>query len=64
MPAFRSVYRGYAIFISGLPLRWASRTEPLTPDLPIVSFPASGGHTSWGKALSKAKREVDRLLDE
>jgi hypothetical protein len=60
----KAFYRGYGIHVSGADASWASRTEPMRPELPIVSVPFSEGHASWGKALNKAKRQIDALLSE
>jgi hypothetical protein len=60
---FRAVYRGYAIYISGAD-SWSFRAEPVTADLPILSRSLSQGHASLGRALRKAKRQIDRLLSE
>ena len=57
----RAVYRGYAIYLSGLDLAWSYRIEPLTPEFPILRQPKIAGHSSWGRALRVAKREVDRI---
>jgi hypothetical protein len=62
MRAFRTVYRGYAIYLSGADSSWSFHAEPIRPDLPILSECVSNGHRSWGKALRKAKRQIDRLL--
>jgi hypothetical protein len=62
MDAIRTVYRGYAICITGMGSSWSFRAEPIKPDLPILAYPKSDGHVSWGKALKKAKREIDLLL--
>jgi hypothetical protein len=62
MGYLRTIYRGYAIHLSGEPLSWSFRAEPIMPDLPIFGRPASDGHASWGKALRKAKRHIDLLL--
>ena len=58
----RSVYRGYAIYLSGLDSTWSFRVEPLTPEFPLLRQPAFGNHSSWGRALRTAKREIDRVL--
>ena len=64
MRDFRAVYRGYAITISGADSLWSCSAEPITPDLPILSRSAFEGHASWGRALRKAKRQIDHLLTE
>lgn len=61
MHSSRTVYRGYAIFISGA-VAWTFRAEPISPDLPILRNPESASYTSRGEALRAAKREIDRLL--
>jgi hypothetical protein len=60
MPAM-SHYRGYRICISAEDSLWSTRTEPITPDHPILSQPVSDGHQSRVAALRSAKREIDRL---
>ena len=62
MHVHQSIYRGYAIYLSGADLTWSVRVEPLTPEYPILSQPLSKGHRSWGRAYSKARREIDRIL--
>jgi len=62
MGAIRTVYRGYAICITGVGSSWSFLVEPTRPDLPILANPKSDGHLSWGKALKKAKQQVDLLL--
>ena len=62
MGTHRSVYRGYAIYLSGAAAKWAFRVERIAVDLPILSHPLSDGHSSWGTALTDAKRQIDRLL--
>ena len=58
----RAVYRGYAIYLSGADLTWSVRVERLTPEFPLLRQPAFDGHSSWGRALRAAKREIDRIL--
>ena len=60
----RAKYRGYAIYISGAETSWTYSANPLTPELPILPDAVSVLHTSWGRALNKAKRQIDRLLCE
>jgi hypothetical protein len=62
MGNFRTVYRGYAIYLFGESPSCSCRAEPLTPDLPILAIPVSEGNASWGKALRKAKGKIDLLL--
>jgi hypothetical protein len=62
MGAIGTVYRGYAIYITGVGSSWSFRAEPIKPDLPILPHAASDGHGSWGRALRKAKRQIDLLL--
>jgi hypothetical protein len=62
MGNFRTVYRGYAIYIFGESPSWSFRAQPITPELPILAIPVEGSHASWGKALTKAKKQIDRLL--
>ena len=64
MGNFRSVYRGYAIHLSGETPAWSFRAEPMRPELPLLGAPVQDGHQSWGKALTTAKRQIDRLLSE
>jgi hypothetical protein len=61
---FRTIYRGYAIYIWGGDSRWSFRAEPTTADFPILSRAVSEGHATWGRALRKAKRQIDHLLIE
>ena len=60
----RSVYRGYAINVSGENPAWSFRAEPMRPELPLLAAPVQDDHASWGKALASAKRHIDRLLSE
>jgi hypothetical protein len=64
MRDFRAVYRGYAIYISGTDSSWSSRAESIRFDVPILASPVSDGHASWGRALRRAKREIERVLSE
>ncbi len=57
----RAHYRGYRIILSLEGSSWSSRTEPITPERPILSQPVSEGHPSRVTALRAAKREIDRL---
>jgi hypothetical protein len=41
---------------------WSFRAEPMRPELPLLANPVKDGYASWGKALTRAKREIDRLL--
>ena len=62
MRAHRSVYRGYAIYVSGArDASWSFRVELLTPEFPLLARPVSDGHRSWSKALDGAKREIDLI---
>jgi hypothetical protein len=62
MGDFRTIYRGYVVFIFSEFASWAFRAEPTSPDLPILGNPLQEGHASWGKALETAEGEIDRLL--
>ena len=62
MRSIRSVYRGFAIYVSGGNFVWSFRAEPITADLPILTRSVFEGHASRGAALRTAKREIDRLL--
>ena len=62
MGNFRTVYRGYAIQVFGETPTWSFRAEPMRPDLPLMAAPLQDGHDSWGKALTRAKKQIDRLL--
>jgi hypothetical protein len=62
MGNFRTIYRGYAVHIFGESPLWSFRAEPMRPELPLLAHPLEDGHGSWGKALTRAKREIDRLL--
>ena len=62
MSDFRTVYRGYAIYIWGADSSWSSRAESIRSDVPILASPTSEGHASWGRALRRAKSEIDRVL--
>jgi hypothetical protein len=64
MGNFRTIYRGYAIHVFGESPAWSFRAEPRYPELPILGTPVQDGHNSWGKALTSAKRQIDRLLSE
>lgn len=64
MSDVRAIYRGYAIYISGAETSWTYSANPLTPELPILSQAVSIEHNSWGRALRKAKRQIDGLLSE
>jgi len=64
MGNFRTIYRGYTIHVFGETPSWSFRAEPTRPELPILGTPVEGGHVSWGKALTRVKREIDRLLSE
>jgi hypothetical protein len=64
MRDFRAVYRGYAIYISGIGTSWSSRAEPINSDLPILATPESEDPATWGRALRKAKRQIDRVLSK
>jgi hypothetical protein len=58
----RSVYRGYAIYVSGGNSSWSFRAEPITEDLPILTRAVFERHASRGMALRTAKRQIDRLV--
>jgi len=62
MGNLRTIYRGYAVHIFGESPLWSFRAEPMTPELPLLANPVKDGYGSWGKALTKARREIDRLL--
>jgi hypothetical protein len=62
MRSIRSVYRGFAIYVSGRNSTWSFRAEPITADLPILTRSMFEGHPSRGAAWRTAKREIDRLL--
>lgn len=62
MRTIRSVYRCFAIYVSGGDSAWSFRAEPITADLPILKRSVFEGHASRGAALRTAKREIDRLL--
>ena len=64
MGNFRTFYRGYALHIFGESPSWSFRAEPTRPELPLLVAPVQDGHDSWGKALTRAKRKIDRLLVE
>jgi hypothetical protein len=64
MCVHRSVYRGYAITLSGADAKWSFRVERIFADLPMLSRPISDGHTSRGTALTDAKQHIDQLLSE
>jgi hypothetical protein len=34
----------------------------MRPELPLLANPVKDGYVSWGKTLTRAKREIDRLL--
>jgi len=61
MRAHRSVYRGYAIYVSGADASWSFRVELLTPEFPLLARPVSDCHRSWSKALEGARREIDGI---
>ena len=56
----RSVYRGYAITLSGAHAKWSFRVERIAADLPMLSRPLSDGHVSCGTAL---RTPSDKLTD-
>jgi hypothetical protein len=60
MPA-KAHYRGYRISLSAEDSLWSTRTEPISPEHPILGQPVSVGHRSRTDALRSAKRDVDRL---
>ena len=64
MGNFRTNYRGYAVHVFGETPAWSYRAEPTRPELPLLAAPVQDGHDSWGKALARAKRQIDRLLAE
>jgi hypothetical protein len=64
MRVHRAVYRGYAIYVSGVDTSWSFRAEPIFSDLPILSRSTFDGPDSQGTALRAAKRQIDRLLSE
>ncbi len=63
MHGHHSVYRGYAISISGMDSAWTFSAEPIDPGLPILPHSADGGHNSQDAALIEAQRQIDRLFD-
>jgi hypothetical protein len=62
MGNFRTIYWGYAIQLFGETPVWSFRAEPTRPDLPLLAAPVQDGHDSWGKALARAKSQIDRLV--
>jgi hypothetical protein len=62
MRSIRSVYRGFAVYVSGGNSAWSFRAEPITADLPILTRSVFDGHASQGAALKTAEREIDHLL--
>jgi hypothetical protein len=62
MGSYRTIYRGYAIYVSGGNCSWSFRAEPKRPDPPIMTWPTGEGYRLQGAALYSAKREIDRLL--
>jgi hypothetical protein len=62
MYVHRTIYKGYSISLAGADSNWSFRIERLTPEFPLLSHPLSEGHRSWGRALSSAKREIDRIV--
>jgi hypothetical protein len=64
MGNFQTVYRGYAVHVFGETPPWSFRVESRRPELPLLANPLEDGHGSWGKALTRAKRQIDRLLSE
>ena len=64
MGNFRTIYRGYAIHVSGETPTWSFRAEPMGPHLPLPANPVQDGQDSSGNALTSAKRQIDRLLSE
>jgi hypothetical protein len=62
MYAHRSVYKGYAIHVSGGDSAWAVRIESLAPEFPLAPVPLSHGHRSLESAHQEAKREIDCIL--
>ena len=62
MRSVRSVYRGYAIYVSGGSSSWSFRAEPITEDLPILTRAVFEGHASRGTALRTAKRQIATVL--
>ena len=60
----RTVYRGYAVYVSGADLNWSFRVERTCSDLPLLSRPVSDDHHSRGDAFTEARRQIDRLLSE
>ena len=60
----RTVYRGYAVYVSGADSNWSFRVERTCSDLPLLSRPVSDDHHSRGDAFTEARRQIDRLLSE
>ena len=60
----RAVYRGYAIYVSGVGCLWSFHAEPISVGLPILPRASFEGHATCGLALSTAKRRIDNLLSE
>jgi hypothetical protein len=58
----RSVYRGYAIYVSGSNSSWSFRAEPIYSDLPILPSASFDGYVSQGAALRTAKQQIDHLF--
>ena len=61
MREFRTLYRGYAIYVSHGG-NWCFTAVPLTPELPIMARARWEGYPSQGIALQTAKHEIDHLL--
>jgi hypothetical protein len=61
MDDYRTIYRGYAIYLSH-GLNWAFTASPLTPDRPILVSATWEGYSSRDIAFETAKREIDDLL--
>jgi hypothetical protein len=58
MRDFRAVYRGYAIYISGIGTSWSSRAEPINSDLPILATPESEDPATWGTGYFLSRNRI------
>jgi hypothetical protein len=61
MSRYRTVYRGYVIYVSA-PDSWSVRAEPTDAGFPILPYATYDGQDSQASALRTIKREIDRLL--
>ena len=44
-----TIYRGFAVYLSGADSDWSFRVERLKPDVPLLAHPVSEGHSRGGK---------------